>query len=94
MNAPIEYPPIGDEPFIVPPRYKMMCCDCGLIHDIRFEAGHLVAEKFVNDPAAVVRLQVARDEAETQRMRAVNCKARLQKTVAMIDAHRKRFSRN
>jgi hypothetical protein len=91
MIADPKYPPVGDAPFVVPRQYGMACCDCQLVHKIEFSSGHLVGEKFIEDPAAVVRLRVERDQAETIRLRIKGKSAGILAACESIDKHLQKF---
>ena len=57
--------------------YKLACCDCGLVHDMEFQAVEIVKEKrggwWEGEPLKVayrVLFRVRRNERETEKLRA------------------------
>lgn len=62
----------------IPRKYKMACCDCGLVHTIQFEVIEQTTKETVEagfryrvlrDPKMRVRMRAKRDNAETKRLR-------------------------
>lgn len=59
--------------------YKLMCCDCGLVHTLHFRHGVRRAGKFIPIKGGKIQFKIYRDNRSTGAARAAITKANRKK---------------
>lgn len=55
-----EFWPASGETFCITPQYKLVCCDCGLVHNVELKAsffGRKIIATYTRDNRATIRIR-------------------------------------